>query len=187
VQGDAVYETLHSPNGAVPSIVGPADFCGCMSSEFSGAVFLAEWRERRDLHAEFASVSSDIERRSVLTNLNTGERFVMTEYDDRGYSSCSDGSGWWRFRLTHLDSIPAGGYSLTLEYISKGKSLSHGYKATVAIRDARDGKHLSIDRTANGETPVGWIDQGPSRRALKPALTVPMAVTGLLSKGQVTH
>ncbi|MGA7928831.1 MAG: hypothetical protein WCA20_22900 [Candidatus Sulfotelmatobacter sp.] len=158
VQGDAVFESLHSPNGAVPSIVGPADFCGCMSSEFSGAVFLAEWRERRDLHAEFATVSSDIERRPVLTNLNTGERFVMTEYDDLGYSSGSDGSGWWRFRLKHLESIAAGGYSLAIEYIGKGKSLSNGYKATVAIRDAPDGKQLSIDRTANGEPPVGWVD-----------------------------
>jgi hypothetical protein len=78
VQSEAVYETLHSPNGAVASIVGPAIFCGCMSHEFSGDVFLAEWRERRDLHAEFATVASRIERRPVLTNLNTGQRFVMT-------------------------------------------------------------------------------------------------------------
>jgi hypothetical protein len=158
VQGDAVYETLHSPSGAVASIVGPAIFCGCMSSEFSGTVFLAEWRERRDLHAEFATVSSDIERRPVLTNLKTGQRIVMTDYDDLGYSSSSDGSGWWRFRLKNIESIHPGGYSIAIEYISKGKSLSSGYKATVAIRDAPDGKQLTIDRIANGEPPVGWVD-----------------------------
>jgi hypothetical protein len=158
VQSDAVYETLHSPDGAVASIVGPAVFCGCMSNEFSGAVFLAEWRERRDLHAEFATVASDIERRPVLMNLNTRQRFVMTDYDDLGYSSGSDGSGWWQFRLSHLESIPAGRYSIAVEYISKGRSLSSGYKATIAIRDTPEGKLLAIDRTASSEPPVGWVD-----------------------------
>jgi hypothetical protein len=60
--------------------------------------------------------------------------------------------------LKHLESIPTGGYSVAIEYISKGKSLSSGYKATVAIRDMPDGKQLAIDRTASSEPPVGWVD-----------------------------
>ena len=112
----------------------------------------------KTLHSMPLGTLEGDEQVDVLTNLNTGERFVMTECDDLGYSSSSDGSGWWRFRLKHLESIPAGGYSLAIEYISKGKSLSNSYKAIIAIRDAPDGKQLSIDRTANGELPVGWVD-----------------------------
>jgi len=157
-QSDAVYETLSSHNGAVASIVGPAVICSCMSNEPSGAVFLAEWRERRDLHAEFAAIASDIERSPVLTNLHTRQRFVMIVSDDLGYSSSSDGSGWWQFRLKHLENIPTGSYSVAIEYISKGKSLSSGYKAAVVIRDTPDGKQLAIDRAASSEPPVGWVD-----------------------------
>ncbi len=157
-QGDAVYGTLRSPNGAVASIVGPAVFCGCMSNVSSGDVFSAEWRERTDLHARFATLESDIERLPVLTNLKTRQRFVMEDSEDLGYSSSSDGSGWWQFRLKHLESVPAGSYSVVIEYISKGKSLSSGYQATVAIRDTPEGKQLVIDRTASSEPPVGWVD-----------------------------
>jgi hypothetical protein len=157
-QGDNVYETLHSPNGAVASIVGPAVFCGCISNEPSATVFLAEWRERSDLHAQFATLESDIDRLPVLTNLKTGQRFVMTNSDDCGYSSSSDGSGWWQFRLRNLESVPVGSYSIAIEYIAKGSSLSSGYKSTVAIRGTPNGKQLTIDRAASSEPPVGWVD-----------------------------
>jgi hypothetical protein len=158
IQSDSLFESLHSPSGAVASIVGPAAICGCMSTALSGAVFLAEWRERPDLHQAFATLSSDIERRPVLTNLETGQRFVIQDYDDLGYSSGSDGSGWWQFRLKQLEGVPVGNYSVAIEYISRGKSLSRGYTATVAILDTLNGKQLTINRTAGSEPPVGWVD-----------------------------
>jgi len=60
--------------------------------------------------------------------------------------------------LKNLETIPAGAYSVAIEYVRQGKSLSSGYKATVAIRETPDGKQLTIDRSASSEPPAGWVD-----------------------------
>ena len=157
VEGDAMFESLHSPSGESASIVGPALFCGCSPAYSSGDVLWVEWRERQDLHDRRVSPSDDTELRPVLTTLKTGQRYVIAEFSElSGYSS--DGAGQYQFRLSHLEGVPAGNYSVTFEFLSKGKSLSRGYAASVTIRDSSGGKQLTIQPVAGSDPPVGWVD-----------------------------
>jgi hypothetical protein len=154
-QSDLEFENLHSPSGAAASIVGRSATCGCVERFLPGPVFTAEFRENRSLSLKRQQPKNNVRLVFVVSNEKNSQPIVLDKFDEIGASISSDGSGWIRFTLSHLENVPAGRYSLALEFKDGDDVLSKGYGTKIEVRDTREGKQLAFDPAAS-KAPVGW-------------------------------
>ena len=154
-QSDQEFDNLHSPSGAAASVVGRSATCGCVERFIPGPVFTAEFRENKRLSLKRQQPRNNVRLVFVVTNEKNSQPIVLDKFDEIGASIGSDGSGWIRFTLSHLENVPAGRYSLALEFKDGDDVLSRGDGAKIEIRDTRDGKQLAFDPAAS-KAPVGW-------------------------------
>ncbi len=146
---DELYQSLHSQSGPVASLVQLAPEHGCVQPPSNQIVFLARFYSTRAFNREGAAVAAG---HVVLRNSQTRQRFELRNHQNLelmgGYYSIFDGV--LIFALDQLSNVPAGTYTLGMEYQHDSKKVqSVGHPITVSIIDSHDGKHLSIPPSDN--------------------------------------
>jgi hypothetical protein len=112
---------------------------GCVKATAGNVAFLAKYRERKDFHDRWWLAGR---QQFVLTNLRTGQRFAPMTHHLWAWSSVRNGEIW--FELSQLLDVPAGSYSLALEYSRDDEIVSTGYKLILAISDTPGGRRPSV-------------------------------------------
>ena len=78
--------------------------------------------------------------------------FVM-EVADRDGGVGGDGAGWGRFAVEKREGIPAGDYSIEIQFSRNGRSIGHGYGVKVRVIEESGRKRMVLDPEASREHP----------------------------------
>lgn len=145
---DTLYESLHSSCGRVASIIQLAPEHGCLQPPDNQIVFLRRFYSTRAFNSQGAVVLAG---HIMLRNSQTGQSFNLKVRGLGGHYGALDGI--LPFSLEQLSDLPAGVYTLGMEYAHQFNHLpsvgdvdevpSVGHTITVAITDSPEGKRLS--------------------------------------------
>jgi hypothetical protein len=148
---DELYQSLHPSSGPVASIIQLAPEHGCVQPPDNQIIFLTRFYSTRAFNERGSVVTAG---RTVLKNTKSGQRFALkATHSMGGYWSTLDGV--LVFALDQLSDLPAGEYTLGMEYAHQfayevptfgfvNDVPSIGHTITVAIIDSPGGKRLDI-------------------------------------------
>jgi hypothetical protein len=148
-KSDKLYLELAPPSTEAASIVGIEPRSGCESAEVSYPMFFGLYREH-GYQGEAFQRRTDVDNLTVLIDRKTGKTF---DVKNAGYGSSSDGAGWGQFAVENLDAIPAGKYSIQIQFRRDGKTIGHGYGLKVTVLEESDRKRIVLDPEASRERP----------------------------------
>jgi hypothetical protein len=147
---DELYQSLHPLSGPVASIIQLAPEHGCAQPPDNQITFVIRFYSTRAFNDRGAVV---VTGRIVLKNAKSGQSFELKNVRSMGghYGSLD---GVLLFRLDQLSDLPAGVYTLGMEYAHQFNHLpsvgdgdevpSVGHTIAVAITDSPNGKRLSL-------------------------------------------
>jgi hypothetical protein len=104
----------------------------------SGILIRADYRETR----EFVSHNDGFATmRFALTNVRTGERFVVSK--PFSYTNSGRTGSWW-ITLARKTEYPAGDYTIGFEFGRGTEMVTTGYKARLSVRNTAEGRTLEV-------------------------------------------
>ncbi len=136
---DVFYQDLNPSGGPIVSIVAAARTNDCIKSTEDHVVFVEKHHLRTDLHDPSTALGIP---RFVLTNLQTGQRFLPKINQLLGWRTMQQGE--MRFEFNRPLDLPAGDCTITPEYTRNGEVISAGHPLRIVISDTPTGKKLSL-------------------------------------------
>jgi len=131
--GDNFYEKLSAPGRAFASLVVRAPETSCANLLAHTPAFIAKYRESKTVRDR---VGLSGQTQIVLTNLQSGARASAALIKSfGGWSGGYDGESW--FELQKLSDLPAGDYSLRMEYRDNSSVLGTGYPLVISLTEAK--------------------------------------------------
>jgi hypothetical protein len=144
---DDFYASLKPPGGDAASLVSVQKMSGCADVAPGNIVFLFQTHDRKDFYQKrFDGLA--VNPVPVLRSIKSGHRFAFPHYHNFGGFSSSDRTGQTAFELDELEGVPAGAYTLGIEYGSGEKIYSKGYTLRVKVANTASGKGLAVERPA---------------------------------------
>jgi hypothetical protein len=185
---DELYQSLHPSSGPVANIIQLAPEHGCAQPPDNQITFIIRFYSTRAFNARGSVV---IAGRIVLKNIKSGQSSELKNVESVGghYGSLD---GVLLFRLNQLSDIPAGVYTLGMEYAHQFNHLpslgdvddvpSVGHTITITITDSSSGKYLSIPthdsiRPARAAKPK--LPEPTSAQSIRRPTALPPADPGL--------
>jgi hypothetical protein len=150
-KSEKLFMELAPPSSAAGSIVGVQPKPGCAPANWSEPTFFALYR-RTGYQDEAHRPETDAEESTVFIDRRTGKVFVV-EVVDHGGGVGSDGTGWGQFAVAKLEGIPAGQYSIEMQFRRNGAAIGHGYGVKVRVIEEPGQKKMALDRGASQERP----------------------------------
>ena len=132
--GGAPYESVKAPDGPVVSIVGLAPADSCRKASPGSVAFFAQYYKRKEFFELYPAGEF------VMTDLRTGRRLHPATNQLWSWDSMPDGA--IEFELERTSEIPAGSWSLTLEYSHAGKTVGAAYPLTVDVVAGNGGNRI---------------------------------------------
>lgn len=148
-KSDKLFLELGPPSPEGGSIVSVEPRPGCAPPQRPDPMFFGHFRRHGYQGETFRRRTKEYES-TVLIDRKTDKMF---EVKDAGYSSSSDGTGEGEFSVEKLEGIPAGEYSIEIQFHRNGKVIGHGYGLKVKVIDESGRKRIVLDPEASRERP----------------------------------
>ncbi len=144
-----LFLDLAPPSSEAASIISIEPRPGCAPPEWLEPMFFGQYRQH-GYQTEVFRLRTDVSQSTVLIDRKTGKMF---EVKDAGYGSSSDGTGWGQFAVEKLEGIPAGEYSIEIQFRRNGIAIGHGYGLKLRVIEESGRKRIVLDPEASRELP----------------------------------
>jgi hypothetical protein len=148
-KSDQLFLELAPPYHDATSIISLAPRPSCVPETWPEPMFSGLYREhgyQNNAHR----TADEVQHFTALINRKTGKIFKV---DEAQYGSSSDGSGWGQFAINNLEEIPAGEYSIQIQFELDGKEIGAGYGLNLNVVDESGRKRIVIDSERAREYP----------------------------------